>query len=256
MKKIIILLNIIGCMIIGVAVADTINVNWMVGNTVYDTTTCTIGGDLNVPITAPTKRGHIFRGWDFLYTALEYIESNGGQIINTEYYSESNFLRVVGRAAYTTSAGNALFGNFNGTEVSITLYHPNDYVYVETGRTLSGNAVSVATPYVGATFDFDITAANGQRSGTFNGVNISGPYNGPLCTSLPLCVFGSTNTSGYYLFAGARIHFFKIYSSSGIVRDFVPVRRNSDGAIGMYDKVTNTFFGNSGTGTFIAGPEL
>jgi hypothetical protein len=50
------------------------------------------------------------------------------------------------------------------------------------------------------------------------------------------------------------IYYFKIYDNGTLVRDMVPARRNSDGVLGMYDTVTNTFFTNAGTGEFIAGP--
>lgn len=40
------------------------------------------------------------------------------------------------------------------------------------------------------------------------------------------------------------------------VIDFIPCKRLSDGAIGMYDLVSQSFFGNSGTGEFIAGDAL
>ena len=50
------------------------------------------------------------------------------------------------------------------------------------------------------------------------------------------------------------MYHYKLYENDVLVRDFVPARRDTDGAIGVYDKVTNTFLGNSGTGTFIAGP--
>ncbi len=52
---------------------------------------------------------------------------------------------------------------------------------------------------------------------------------------------------------------FKIWSFE-IIKDGVgafngiPARRDSDGELGMYDTVSGTFFTNSGTGTFIAGP--
>jgi len=38
--------------------------------------------------------------------------------------------------------------------------------------------------------------------------------------------------------------------------DLRPARRDSDGVIGMYDLVSRTFKTNSGSGAFIAGPEL
>ena len=47
-----------------------------------------------------------------------------------------------------------------------------------------------------------------------------------------------------------------MWESKVLVRDFIPAKRNSDGSIGMYDLVTSTFFGNAGTGTFVAGAEV
>ena len=71
MKKILVLCAIF---ITNVTLADTINVNWMVGDSVYDTTTCTVGDDLILP-TPPTKRGYTFQGWQPFYVFLEYIHT-------------------------------------------------------------------------------------------------------------------------------------------------------------------------------------
>lgn len=45
----------------------------------------------------------------------------------------------------------------------------------------------------------------------------------------------------------------KIYDNDTLVRDYIPARRNSDGELGLYDKVNKEFYANAGTGTFIAG---
>ena len=55
---------------------------------------------------------------------------------------------------------------------------------------------------------------------------------------------------------GAKVYAFYIKDSGALVCNFIPAKRNSDGVIGMYDTVTETFFTNSGTGEFIAGPEI
>ncbi|MFQ6778214.1 MAG: hypothetical protein ACLRFI_02880 [Alphaproteobacteria bacterium] len=52
------------------------------------------------------------------------------------------------------------------------------------------------------------------------------------------------------------IYKFTMKENNILVRDFIPVRRVFDGKIGMYDRVENKFYGNNGTGEFIAGPEL
>ena len=48
------------------------------------------------------------------------------------------------------------------------------------------------------------------------------------------------------------LYSFKMWKDGELVRDFVPVRGN---AVGLWDFVTSTFFGNVGTGVFAAGPD-
>ena len=50
----------------------------------------------------------------------------------------------------------------------------------------------------------------------------------------------------------------KVYDKDGttLLRDYVPAIRNEDDAIGLYDRVTNTFFINNGTGEFVIGEDI
>lgn len=75
---------------------------------------------------------------------------------------------------------------------------------------------------------------------------------------------GSANSS-LYLFAvrniertiaKMRMYECKIFKAGVMVRHFIPVRRRSDDTICLYDEISQTFFTNQGTGTFIAGPEI
>lgn len=43
--------------------ATTVNLNWVVDDTAYTTTTCETGGDLILPATPPAKYGYTFKGW-------------------------------------------------------------------------------------------------------------------------------------------------------------------------------------------------
>ena len=43
--------------------ATTVNLNWVVDDTAYTTTTCETGGDLILPATPPAKYGYAFKGW-------------------------------------------------------------------------------------------------------------------------------------------------------------------------------------------------
>lgn len=40
------------------------------------------------------------------------------------------------------------------------------------------------------------------------------------------------------------------YAGADLTRDFIPVMRNSDGVVGMWDRVSETLFVNEGTGSF------
>ena len=58
MKRFLILFAIFFC---ANSFADTETINWYVDNQTY-TTTCEIGGDINLPET-PYKKGYTFQGW-------------------------------------------------------------------------------------------------------------------------------------------------------------------------------------------------
>ena len=63
------------------------------------------------------------------------------------------------------------------------------------------------------------------------------------------------NTGGVVdAFAVARLYSCQVSSDSVMQRNLVPARRQQDSAVGLYDTVTGTFYGNSGTGEFVAGP--
>jgi hypothetical protein len=74
----------------------------------------------------------------------------------------------------------------------------------------------------------------------------------------------AADAGNYYLFGynlnGSRgyptpckMYMFRVYGEDGLLRDFIPAKRKSDGAIGMYDSVTKGFFTNIGNGSFTAG---
>lgn len=50
--------------------------------------------------------------------------------------------------------------------------------------------------------------------------------------------------------AGMKLYRAKLWDNDVLVRDMYPVKRKSDNAVGLYDVVSKTFFGNAGTGVF------
>ena len=50
-----------------------------------------------------------------------------------------------------------------------------------------------------------------------------------------------------------RWYYLRIYEDNVLIRNIVPMLDNKNNRIGLYDKITHTFYPNIGTGTFISG---
>ena len=249
MKKI---LMIVGLMFVCVAaIAQTVSVDWMVDNDIYAQNTCEYGGTLTVPSTAPTKYGYTFQGWG-VYQRLEYIESSRTQYIDTGIITHNDVVRIDMDMKLTAIINNEnhyflavgtgfgvrgesiAFGISNGKwSMILPGYNWNTFGAASTGRvqfswtiTLDGKS-EITGDLIKTTTDSSFYGPNlGWRQKTWN--------------------FGSTYIEVYAV---------KIYLNNTLVRDFIPVL-DSLGVPCMYDKVTQQFFYNQGTGDFIAGPML
>jgi hypothetical protein len=95
---------------------------------------------------------------------------------------------------------------------------------------------------------------------TFTISNDNGSYtkvfSGTFGNGLNLYLFGFNDNGSVERIGNTKIYRCKIYWKNTLVRDFIPAKRKSDNAICMYDRVTQTFYTNAGTGTFTAGPEI
>ena len=64
------------------------------------------------------------------------------------------------------------------------------------------------------------------------------------------------NANGKYnAYISARLYSCQIYDNGTLVRDYIPCQTTS-GEIGLWDDVNSVFYGNAGTGTFMAGPVI
>lgn len=72
----------------------------------------------------------------------------------------------------------------------------------------------------------------------------------------------NANQSNIYLFKSARSYgnfrasYFILYDGDEKVREYYPCYRKSDNAIGLFDKVSNTFFPNLGSDIFLKGNDI
>lgn len=184
------------------------------------------------------------------YTALEYIESTGTQYIDTGFKADYNtrftadFMLnststayvFASRGASSESYKNAVGILWNGTFRS-------DYGSI--------GGVKITGPTTGVRYDVDKNKAT-CRIGTETVTNSSSSFS----STLNVYLFGCNEGGSFAFPSSMRLWSFAIYDNSELVRDFVPAKRDSDGVVGMYDTIGGAFYGNSGTGEFVAGPEI
>ena len=252
MKKFLIFLV---CIVVGSAFADQITINWLnYDGTTDQTTSCTVGGDVILP-TAPTRYGYTFKGWSPPpYIQLEYIESTGTQYIDTGIVPYE-YIKIETKIGETTS----LVVNIDGTEAQNGIFG-NGYCGAR-WETINGFRCGFGT-------DNWMTTNVSQESQNiivFEKNNIE--YNdqtvsvrlGTNFPNLTMYLFAHNTIKGgvpVVFPSKTMMYYFKVWDNGTLVANFVPAKRRSDNAIGMYDSVTGTFFENAGTGTFIAGPAV
>ncbi len=146
---------------------------------------------------------------------------------------------IVGSHNYglSTSGRN---GAFWCTRTQWELGYGEKYYWYGSGKINTAYTVKFSTLYDDAWLEVD-----GTRLGSASGQTVS-TNNVYLLTNTNTLGYGSSPTK-------ARVYYVKIWNSSGtLVRNYVPYV-NDFGEVGMLDKVSNVFYGNDGTGKFIAG---
>jgi len=196
------------------------------------------------------------------YTQLEYIESTGTQYINTNYIplAADKFIMDF-QTVSTTNAFEAIFGARQGSYLYkaycffVRFAGSNYYRFSRSGaETLLNNGMYNKR--------VTLTTQNKTASWTDGSTTYSGSTTGTVedCTNA-LFLF-NLNTAGA---GGAQVDIspseIKLYSFE-VVRDgstihkYIPMKRDSDGAIGLYDQINQVFLTNAGSGTFTPGPEI
>ena len=176
------------------------------------------------------------------YQWLDYVESSGTQYINTGFAPTSNS-RIVIRAS--SSGPYSVYGmTGNGTSFNLTGSGNGMYYY------WGGQAASTISNWFNQVHTFEqnknVSYIDGRAYYTHSATTWS--------TSLPIFLFARNNSGSVNDIGGTvRIYSCQLYENGALVRDYVPCVSPS-GKVGLYDKVTKRFYGNSGTGNFIAGP--
>lgn len=215
------------------------------------------------------------------YTPLLYLQGNGTTLyIDTLYEITSTHVHgtgVVGTPTTVSGTGSDtgnFFGNIYGPGGFSSNYKKGVFgVWMQpvsgSGKKAEYNTTFTAdTPY---TIDFDVSISGTTTTAQLSVNNSTPPKTASLSKS-PINDSGNTFklfsngaasktvngnvtiTYGDKLFSG-RIYSLELYDGNTKVLDLIPVRRESDGALGMYNRLNHEFYGNSGTGNFTAGAD-
>lgn len=197
-------------------------------------------------------------GFNQDYVKLQYIVANGTQYIDTGYVPNSetkieakfkvdqifddvsiNYQPLYGASATYNSRAFEFWPQAYG----FSCYDGNKYKD-HTGVLLNQDNTVVQ--------DRNVLNVNGTIS-TFSYQSFTSPST--------LCIFATNRTSqGIVVYnynnSNCYLYYLKISDNNELIHDFIPAKRKSDDSVGLFDLVTNTFYENSGTGTFIDGPEI
>lgn len=184
-------------------------------------------------------------------TELEYIETSGTQYIDTGVVATgyTTAQGVFSDIPYPDSGSIVLFGSRYDTGgyklFSANVYSTNFKFFYASS---SGILDIYQTP---STAVVTLSPTEGRTNS----------YKGSLTSTKqdyinPIYIFRRSCPSGVDPLAcpSGRLHSFKVWEGETLVRDMVPYRKN--GVVCMYDKVSQTYFYNAGTGAFTGGPAV
>ena len=242
--------------------ANTIDLHWYNGATELTvpsaSQSCTYDGTLTPPATIPTKTGYTFKGWKVRpdvpsgYTRLEYIESSAKQYIDTgiPLKTSTDDVELVFEADDYTG-GNSLFGARNITTSNVYTFAISSSQKYRVGWGSSSPTLDIVADINKHTLkiehDGGIFKLDGVVIATQGAANITTPTTATL-----FAIHATGSTTLYY--SRTKIYEYKMWRNGILTQHMIPVKRDSDDTLGMWDTVSKTFFTNSGTGTFTEGP--
>ena len=180
------------------------------------------------------------------YKQIEYIEASGTQYIDTGFKPNQNTRFEVDMNITNTNCH--VFG-------ARTSYLNKAFVLFWASN--SDFCIQMAdSDFNGGTFDttkrYKVTMTSSQL---FLDDNLQVSYSVGDFQCEQNAWLMSCYSSSASEYARGKLYSAKIYDGNTLVRNFIPCKNPSE-VVGMYDLVNSKFYGNSGSGSFIAGSEL
>lgn len=106
-------------------------------------------------------------------------------------------------------------------------------------------------PKVNATMTGRLLLSANKNVLAINGTTVVTATKSTFQSGGNLYLFGVNNNGALQYPAKMKLYSCKIYSNGSLVRDLVPCK-SASGKVGLLDKLSSTFYGNAGSGMFIA----
>ena len=196
------------------------------------------------------------------YTTLDYIQSSGTQYINSgvipasfDYEIETVFAFDEVNSSNTPLCAWGYMGNGTYPRWLLGSYQ-SKYLLNVNATSAFGTQDTLKHTFNGKAY---LNSGNAPRwNCSIDGTvilddQVLASDSSFLSNTMPIYMFARNNSGTAGNFVSGKLYKHTVKKAGVKIQELIPVKRNSDDAIGLYDTVTDTFFGNAGTGTFTAG---
>ena len=180
------------------------------------------------------------------YTAVDYIESDGRQYIDTGFIPNSN-TRVIAKVDFRNSTSDSSQNAFSARGPS---GNSQEYGFlVSEGSYVSryGDDKYLDLMYNGKPFVIDqnknVLSIDGE-------VKYTHPQKEFSC-GVTMTIFASNRNGEINRYASMKLYYLEVHDDGRLVRYFVPCIREADGEVGLYDVINSKFYTNNGEGKFM-----
>lgn len=187
------------------------------------------------------------------YQEVEYIESSGTQYIDLDFCPNLP-VKIEATLTQTDSSGDNTLFSANGINLELN-YMSNQ---IQLGMLGGWRIEGVTPPAVDTRHNLSAYFSNGEQWVEIDGQRVGeSSATGTYDTSKNLSLFyydnGSSSDKRYF---DGKHEEYKIYENNVLVSYLIPCYIKATGEAGFYDLITETFFGNDGTGEFTVGPDV
>lgn len=193
------------------------------------------------------------------YQEVEWIEFDGdSRIVTTASGDIKHSYDVKAFVDDNTEQFIAGLCSSNAAEVEIGKAANENRLFLYASSSLSISNITDLTSYPAVITAHFEKSVSRDITAVVNGNEYTNTASNPTknVTSSHKFVLGSAGTGSQRYGYTGKIYYAKYYANDVLACDLVPCYRIADTVIGFYDKVSETFYTNSGTGTLVKGSDV